>query len=221
MSEPMVEQGTEAWRRLRCGKITASQFKNVIRDDGEAPQPAARIGYMRALAFERLSGQPVHEISSRSLAWGKTHEATARTEFEIRRGVVTSQVDFIVHPDMPFVGCSPDGLIDDLAIGESGIEVKCPHSEAIHLRTWDFGMPSDHVPQVQGEMFVTNRRRWEFLSYDDRLGDSPLALYHQTVPRDEGFCRALEAALWQFELELRDMVERLRGKSESMWRAAA
>lgn len=216
-----VEQGSDAWRQLRVGKITASNFKHVlaIRESGkrEGEPLAARDSYMRMLAFERLSGQPVHEIHSKSLAWGKTHEAAARLEFEIRRGAMTQEVDFIVHPDMPFVGCSPDSLVGD----DSGLEIKCPMTEGIHLKTWREGMPDEHMPQVQGAMLVTGRKQWEFLSYDDRLAGKPIALYHQTIRRDDFYIEKLERALYQFELELRELVKWYETRAETMWRIAA
>lgn len=221
MTEP-IEQGTEAWRRLRAGKITASCFKHVLAfskptKDRDAEPLEARTTYMHQLAFERLTGEPIHEIHARSLAWGKTNEGRAREEYEIRTGYMVRQVDFIAHPDMPFVGCSPDSLVEEAG----GLEIKCPINEGIHLRTWTNGMPEEHAPQVQGSMFVTGRKWWDFLSFDGRLGTSPMALYRQRIQRDEAYIKKLEAALWQFELELRALVKALEKKATEQWRDAA
>lgn len=218
MTEP-VEQGSEAWREKRRGVITASCFKHVVavskRDDTKPLE--ARLRYMRQLAFERISGIPIHEIHGRSLAWGKTHEGSARAEFEIRTGLICDQADFILHPEMPFVGCSPDALIGD----DDGLEIKCPHNEPIHIGTWINGMPEEHIAQVQGCMFVTGRKQWRFLSFDPRLGSCDLALYHEVIPKDEMFIRKLESALWQFDAELQLMVKSLQSKGEMIWRRAA
>lgn len=213
-----VSQGTEAWRQSRCGVITASNFKHVVarkKSDGDSLK--ARQTYMRTLAFERISQIPVHELSAKSLAWGKTNEGRARSEYEIRSGNVCTEVALVMHPDMPFVGASPDALIDD----DGGAEIKCPISEHIHVGTWLEGMPEEHTPQVQGAMFVTGRKWWDFISYDPRLGDHPTALYVQRIPRDEDYCRTLEDELWQFELELRSTVKKIVDRATTHWRLAA
>lgn len=218
MTEP-VEQGSEAWREMRRGILTASCFKHVIavskRDD--ATPLEARMRYMRQLAFERISGIPIHEIHGRSLAWGKTHEGSARAEYEIRTGMLCEQADFILHPEIPFVGCSPDALIET----SGGLEIKCPYNEPVHIGTWINGMPEEHIPQVQGCMFVTGREWWDFLSFDARLGNCDLALYRQRIYRDDIYIRKLESALWQFEAELQLLVDTLKAKGRNVWMAAA
>ncbi|MCT9071225.1 YqaJ viral recombinase family protein [Cupriavidus gilardii] len=47
-----------------------------------------------------------------------------------------------------------------------GIEIKSPHDEGVHINTWLNGMPEEHMPQVQGNMLVTGRQWWDFISYD-------------------------------------------------------
>lgn len=212
----MDSQGTEAWRQARCGVITASNFKHVMKRKANGEELKARQTYMRSLAFERISQVPVHELTAKSLAWGKTNEGRARSEYEIRSGLVCEEVGLLRHSDMPFVGASPDALVEH----DGGIEIKCPISEHIHIGTWIEGMPEDHMPQVQGAMFVTGRQWWDFVSFDVRLGDHPAALYVERIPRDPAFIATLEDELWQFELELRALVKRVVDQSTQHWRKA-
>jgi predicted phage-related endonuclease len=212
-----TSQGTEAWRQSRCGLLTASNFKHVIARKASGDALKARQTYMRTLAFERISQVPVHELTAKSLAWGKTNEGRARTEYEIRSGNLCTEVPLLIHPDLPFVGASPDGLVGD----DGGIEIKCPISEHVHIGTWIEGMPEEHVPQVQGAMFVTGRRWWDFVSSDPRLGDHPASLYVERITRDDVFIRTLEDELWLFELELRALVKRIVDVSTNHWREAA
>lgn len=211
-----VSQGTEAWRQARCGVVTASNFKHVMARKANGDQLKARQTYMRSLAFERISQVPVHELTAKSLAWGKTNEGRARSEYEIRSGNVCEEVGLLLHPDMPFVGASPDALVEH----DGGIEIKCPISEHIHIGTWLDGMPEEHMPQVQGAMFVTGRQWWDFVSFDVRLGDHPSSLYVERIPRDPAFIATLEDELWQFELELRALVKRVVDRSTTHWSQA-
>lgn len=206
MSEPL--QRTEEWRRARAGKITASRFADVLAVKRDGTPTAARDKYMRELAFERLSGEPMHEVFGKALTWGTEVEQYAREAFELETGLIVEPAEFVLHPEYPFLGCSADGLI-----GKSGgYESKCPMDEAVHIQTWLEGMPKEHIPQVQGCMFVTGRMWWSFNSYDPRVCER-LRLYHQRIFRDEGFIDHLKDALLKFEAELQLMVAQLERKS--------
>lgn len=202
------EQGTEEWRAQRAGMITASRFADVVAVRRDGKPTAAREKYMRLLAFERLSGAPAKEIHSRSLEWGSELETYARAAYELETGEFVTQSGFIAHPSHDFIGCSPDGLIDE----SGGIEMKCPHDEAVHINTWLEGMPADHLPQVQGCMFVTGRQWWDFASYDPRQSER-FCLYVQRIERDQTYIDKLEIALLQFEAELQQMIKTLEKKA--------
>lgn len=201
-------QGTDEWRAQRAGRITASCFADVLAKRKDGSPTAARAKYMRLLAFERLSGVPAHEIHSRSLAWGSELESYARKAYELESGNLVAQSSFVTHPLYDFIGSSPDGLIG----ADGGLEMKCPHDEAVHIATWLDGMPDDHIPQVQGNMFVTGRQWWDFVSYDPRQGER-LRLYVQRIPRDQTYINALERELLQFEAELRQLIKALEEKA--------
>ena len=113
-----------------------------------------------------------------------------------------------MHPRYDFIGASPDGLVS--AVG--GIEIKSPHDEAVHINTWLCGMPEEHMPQVQGNMMVTGRAWWDFISYDPRQCER-LRLYVQRILRDDHFISEMLGALLQFEAELQQMVAELERKS--------
>lgn len=221
-----AEQRTEAWRQERAGVITASNFAAAIKvmdagvyktgpKKGEPkPRNAECMKLMRQLAFERLSGIPVHEISGMALRHGRDLEPYSYEAYEIETGNIVEQVGFIKHPKYTFIGCSPDGLIG----AGGGLEMKNPLDEAVHIATWLDGMPEDHIPQVQGCMFSTNRQWWDFVSYDARQSE-PFRLYIQRIERDDDYInKTLLPGLLQFEAELRAMVQELQ--SRAMKRAA-
>lgn len=191
----------EQHRIDRAGLVTASKFEAVMKGG------AARENYKLKLVFERRSRKPVHEVTAKSLAWGKDVEAYAREAFELETGLIVRTSGLVIHPKYPYIGCSPDGLIDD----DAGYESKCPMDEAVHVGTILDGMPDDHVGQVQGTMFVCNLKRYYFCSYDPRACEED-RLYTQEIPRDEKYIKALEVALVQFELEIRAAVRVLENR---------
>jgi predicted phage-related endonuclease len=224
MSE-IIEQRSDAWRQSRAGKITASCFGDAIDISEVEPgtvyksgprkgQPklpestAARDTYMRVLVFERTSGIPRHEIGGKSLQWGTDVEAFAREAYELETGNIVTESEFIVHPQFDFIGASPDGLISL----DGGLEMKCPHDEQVHIKTILCGMPEEHIPQVQGNMLVSGRQYWDFVSYDPRQKES-LRLYVQRIPRDDAYISKLLAGLLQFNKEVDAMIAALERRA--------
>ncbi|WP_313453262.1 lambda exonuclease family protein [Stutzerimonas nitrititolerans] len=208
-------QGTEQWHADRSGRLTASRFKDVMAwtepdAKGHRKPMAARTSYMLELCFERLANRSKHNVRSKSMDWGHEQEQASHNAYELWTGNVVTKSGFIVHPKYDWLGCSPDGLVGE----DGGIESKNPYNEAVHVRTWLNGMPEEHMAQVQGCMFVTGRKWWDFLSFDSRQ-DEEVQLYVQHIPRDEAYIARLEIELVQFNLELNRMVDEVLDKARA------
>lgn len=218
------------WHIDRAGRITASRFKDAIAMTEEriyqsgarkgtvkkAEPTQGRMTYMRELAFERLTKQPIHGVYGKALDWGADTEDAAQQAYEFATGNTVIASPFVLHPRYDFIGCSPDGLVDDDPDGPGGTESKCPFSEHIHLRTWLEGdIPEEHIPQVQGAMMVTGRAWWDFISYDPRQVKG-LQLFTKRIYRDDAYIAWLEESLLQFEVELQAMVRRLATMAEGL-----
>lgn len=205
-----IEQRSEEWREQRAGKITASCFADAIAmNKRTGASTAARDTYMRTLVAEILSGRPKHEIRSKSLAWGTEAEQFAIEAYELETGLVVQKSGFVPHYQYPFIGASPDGLVGK----DGGIEMKSPHDEQVHINTWLNGMPEEHMAQVQGNMMVTGREWWDFISYDPRQGEK-YRLYVQRIPRDEDYIsHYLLPNLLQFWSEVQAMVKAIQEKA--------
>lgn len=197
-----AEQGTDAWRAERAGRITASRFVDVLGTK------AARQKYARELVFERLAGRAKHDISSKATAWGVDIEPFQAEAFELHTGLIASTCGLIVHARYPFIAASPDRLVSDGA----GLEMKSPHDEAVHVQTWLEGMPDEHRPQVQGGMFVTGKPHWYFSSYDPRQAE-PYRLYVERVERDNAYIAMLAGALLSFQEEVERMVNDIKARA--------
>ena len=189
----MASQGSAQWFADRCGKATASRFKDVVAKLRNGAPAKARDDYLWELVIERITGSPAEHYTNAAMTWGIENELAARMAYEAHTGQIVEAAGLVLHPTIANCGGSPDGLIGD----DGGLEIKCPLNSAIHLRTVLDGMPEDHLYQVQGNMAVTGRAWWDFVSFDPRLPDG-LSLYVQRVERDEATCLLIELEVTAF-----------------------
>lgn len=201
MSAP---QGTPEWHKERAGHATASCFKHVLAKikTGEA---SVRRNYRFQLVTERLTGIVSEGFKSAAMQWGIDTEPRARIAFEARTGTVVRECGFLLHPTLAWCGASPDGLIDDDGVAE----IKCPEPQT-HLEWLERGdIPSEHIPQIQGQLWVTGRKYADFISYDPRFPDH-MRLFVVRVQRDDTYIAELEKQVSQFLLEVEQLERRLR-----------
>lgn len=198
-----MNQGSQAWLQERAGCATASRFKDILAriKSGEA---SSRKTYRLQLVTERLTGLPIPSFENDAMRHGTATEPFARAAYEAERTVMVDETGFLKHPTIPFVGCSPDGLIDP----SGGVEIKCPHNSMVHVETLESGMPPEHRAQVQGAMWVTGRAWWDFVSFDPRL-PAHLQLYVERINRDEAYIATLTTEVTHFLNEVDAMVKRL------------
>lgn len=218
MSDPLLEpfvyredaaaQGTAAWLFERVGFCTASRFKDVMAKLKSGKPSEKRESYMMELVVERITGQPQDHFTNSAMQWGTDSEPLSRMAYESATGALVEEVGFIKHPTIPLCGGSPDGLIGD----DGGWESKSPYNSANHLYTLLDGMPAEHMAQIQGLMWLTGRKWWDFQSFDPRL-PAPLNRYCQRIERDDKFIAILEAAVIAFNAEVAEMVNRLKERA--------
>ena len=203
----MIEQGSADWLKQRCGKITASRFVDVLAVLKSGKPAEARQKYQRELVFEILSGVPKQSASASAMKWGSEIEQYAREAYEIETGNIVKTAEFTLHSTLPHVGSSPDGLVEP----NGGIEIKCPYDEAKHIQTLLDGMPEEHTAQIQGNMWVTGRNWFDFVSFDPRQGEA-YRIYIQRIPRDENYISNLKIELEKFWIEVCENVEKLKNR---------
>ena len=192
-AEPIV-QGSAAWRVLRLGKITASQFSDVLAQPRVQGKGTAH-SYLLDLVAEILTGQDQGPPTTWVMQWGTDNEPGARQVYSELTGLEVQEVGFLTHPEEPMVGGSPDGLVGD----DGGLEIKCPANTRIHLGYMLGGeLPKEHIAQVQGHLWISGRQWFDFVSYDPRIKDLRLALWRLRVQRDEAYIAKLEKAVFAF-----------------------
>lgn len=204
-----MEQGSNEWLIARAGHCTASRFADVLANVKSGGEAATRRNYRMQLVTERLTGIPVETYKNAAMEHGTLNEPLAREEYEARTGELVCQVGFIHHPAVPWCGASPDGLVSD----DGAIEIKAPYVSMVHVEILRGGVPSEHIAQIQGVLWVTGRQWCDFVSFDPRMPEK-LRLHVQRVPRDEAYIGKLAEQVSNFLAE----VEALH--SELMKRAA-
>jgi hypothetical protein len=196
-------QGTHEWLMERVGYVTASRFKDVLAILKNGKPGAAREKYLTEIVCERLTGQPAEHFVNNAMKWGIEQEPAARAAYCLHAGVGVTAVGFLRDKRIK-AGASPDGVVDL----DYGIEIKCPTS-ATHLETLLHGMSEDHLPQVQGAMWITGYQEWEFISYDPRMPEH-LRLFVQRVKRDAVYINHLAEQVSLFSDEADAIVNQLK-----------
>lgn len=194
-----VEQGTEAWRKLRLGIPTASNFNRIITPLGKPCTKAKVDAYIHQLAAEYILREPCDNTNTDFMMRGTNLEAEARKHYEFITDTKVEQVGFCTNDDGS-VGCSPDGLIGD----DGGLEVKTL-SAAGHIAHLLKMSADAYKVQIQGNLWVCEREWWDQLSYSPVM-ESPII----RCPRDEAFIAVLEGAMVQFLEKLESCKEKLK-----------
>ena len=198
MFELDFAQGSPEWLRSRIGIVSASRFKDVLTEPkSKADKEAGNLSttaetYLYELVSMILTDDAPN-FSSAATDWGHENEPLARIEYSMMtdNSVVEAGIFF---RDNQKVGASPDGLVDD----DGMIEIKCPLNTVNHVRTVVAGdMPKEHMPQVQGNLWINGREWCDFISFDPRIeGDG--RLFVKRIYRDETYIKNLERRVMAF-----------------------
>ena len=70
-----MDQLSEEWFAIRCGKVTASRMGDLMATTRSGPG-ASRATYMGELIAERLTGKPAERFQSEAMKWGWTTNRT-------------------------------------------------------------------------------------------------------------------------------------------------
>lgn len=195
-----VEQGTQEWFALRCGKATASEFASILAKG----QGKMRASYLRRVVAERLTGKPSETYRNAHMDRGQEQEPLARMAYELATDNIVQRIAFIEHGSIS-AGCSPDGLVHGK---RRGAEIKCV-IPTVQVETVDAGgYPSEHKAQIQGSLWITGFEAWDFCSYSPDM-PAHLKTYIFTVERDDAYIKTLEAEVLAFLADVDKMIARL------------
>lgn len=188
------EQGSEDWFACRAGIPTASKFATVMaKGEGKT-----RSEYMRKLAGEILTGEPMESFASVHMERGKTMEDEARETYAFINDAEIKRVGFIRNGNK---GASPDSLVGT----DGGLEIKTalPHIQIDRLVRGQ--LPPEHKAQVQGNIWIAEREWWDFVSFWPKLPQLKVRVF-----RDDLYIKTMESEIDRFNEELSELVSTIR-----------
>lgn len=156
-----VEQGSDEWLALRCGRITASEVKLLlspktlkIADNDKSK------AHVDELLAQRLTQYVEPHYVSDDMLRGQEEEIIAR-EIYHKTFAPVSEVGFMTRDDWAFtIGYSPDGLVGDDGL----IEIKS-RRQKYHVQTVASGeVPEEYRLQIQTGLLVSGRSWLDFIS---------------------------------------------------------
>lgn len=195
-----MEQNTAQWHCARLFHFTSSELSKLLTKpkSGEGVSKTAENYIFDKIAEELTNGTCLDytQLDTKEVRWGHEFEPAARAAYEQRMGVEVELCGFIEYSSS--FGGSPDGLVGE----DGGIEIKCPYNTANHARTLLLRTPADfnklhpeYYAQIQGNLLVTGRKWFDFVSYDPRVQNKVFQLKVLRIPRDEKMITEIKAAV--------------------------
>lgn len=207
-------QNTSKWYGDRLFHFTSSELHKLMKRsrDGKELGKVAEGYIFDKLAEELTNGTILDytQLDTKEVRWGHRWEPVARELYETQMGVNVELCGFIEWSRL--FGGSPDGLVGE----DGGIEIKCPYNTAIHAQYLLLSSPEElnalkpeYYAQMQGNMLVTGRKWFDFVSYDPRVQNPRFALKILRIPRDEAFIGSVKLALDAAERAKEKIMERM------------
>uniref|UniRef100_A0A671VR44 YqaJ viral recombinase domain-containing protein n=1 Tax=Sparus aurata TaxID=8175 RepID=A0A671VR44_SPAAU len=186
--ETREQSRSRVWFDQRAGRVTALVFSEAARAD--APTSLIkRICYPHASRF-----------STEATRWGQENEDRARQHFvammkDHHKDFQMRPSGFIINPELPWIGASPDGMIACTCHGDSVLEIKCPFKsrncslmESCRDSSFCLGLREDGVMalkqnhkymyQVQAQMHIAEVGYCHFMVW------TPQEIFTQQIPYD-------------------------------------
>jgi hypothetical protein len=209
-----IEQGSEEWDKIRCGRFTASEF-HFLMDAGKIEMTADELKarpksgkgssvkykvdyskfsaagdtYINRKVAERLTGRIQESSYAFPLVYGKDMEGQAVEYFQETKNLECYECGFVAFGD--YAGGSPDRLVE----GNGGLEVKCPYTsekQIEYLMLTDVFDLKRCFPeiywQIMTNMFFATKDHWHLITYDPRFENPKHKMTHMIIePNAEAF----------------------------------
>lgn len=185
-----------SWKKNRSVRITASRFGDVL-----ANPKTKRYRYYMDDLIDRLNG--IKEIPKHTPWFDHGREMEEELlgfyEWEMQTDLEKfgcNNPKLFIHPKYDFIGCSPDAFDNGIIV-----EGKSHVSYTQFEKSQKAGIPSNHMPQVQGQLWIMpEKKRCNFTSYY-RNGNTRLIHIHPVYP-DLKYHKRLEKACLNFWNEI-------------------
>ena len=122
-----------------------------MTDQNKTEAQTAAEASAKVLDTAAKTSEKVAETSKKAvnkhMAWGTEFEATARIAYECETGLLVQETGFWIHPSLPWLGASPDGLVGPVGL----CEIKCPSVLPV-------AVPVHHRIQMIVQLACTGRK---------------------------------------------------------------
>lgn len=153
-----VEQNTDEWQQLRCGRLTSSNLSKVMANYGKAfGEPAKKLAI--DIAVQQITGKrESNSYTNAHMQRGHEQEPIARALYEANTFQDVTNGGFFGGE---FLGGSPDGLVSDDGLIEIKSVIASTHYSNIKRNNID---PA-YKWQCIGNLMLTGRNYLDFVSY--------------------------------------------------------
>ena len=155
---------TLVWRTEREWRLTAFSFCTICK-------------LTERRNLDKLCATLVNpqELNVPAIQHGRRYESVAIAQYETEQNVSVRPAGLHIRPDYPYLGASPDGIIDNDTI----LEVKCPfsgknemiapgeHFKFLKSENGELALNTQHdyYFQVQGQLFISKAKVCHFCVY--------------------------------------------------------
>lgn len=187
------QAATNVWYKQRAGRITASNFKSACHTNANHPSQSLikKICYPESTKF-----------TSAATNWGCKNEANARKAYiqkmhECHKDFSVCDSGLQINNQWPYIGASPDGLVNCKCCGAGVCEIKCPYSakdrqptDPANEKNYCLKQDGDSVYldkshayfyQIQCQLFVCN------MDYCDFIVWTPHGMFIEKIMPDAEF----------------------------------
>jgi|SRR5687767_1060523 len=196
-------QGSLEWVNLRIGLITASKFAQIIKSGKGSDESKCKLTIIDNLSTEMLINKKLDTYQSQSMLIAVELEKVARKLYMEKTFNSVIEVGLIKIEGLN-IACSPDGLVGD----EGGLEIKCPEPQTHYKYLQLDDAPKEYIPQIQGSLWITGRKWWDFISYNP---DFPEHLKLKIIRcfRDEIMIKKIQENALEVEQAVRNNIIKL------------
>ena len=194
------QANSKLWFKYRAGRVTASNMKAVCHTDSTKPSKSL---------IKRICYPELFVFTSKQTDWGRKHEKLAREEYikavsKDHQNLQVLENGLVINPRWPYIGASPDGIVECDCCDKRVLEVKCPYNhredsieEAVAsdgqfclVKQGDsFQLDQRHAYyyQVQTQIFVCDVQYCDFCLLTFGSSDMEPSLYVERITRNNSF----------------------------------
>lgn len=136
MEETRMQSASQLWHDSRKLRLTASTAKRVPKRSTTDPKK-----FLNEHLYPTFTGNTATQH-------GKENEINVTTLME-SRGHTVEKRGLVVHPDHPWLGASPDGILDSTQL----LEIKCPFKSSMSLAEF-LQRPNGDIKRIGDEQYL-------------------------------------------------------------------